>query len=75
MFTKIASGQEICPFTLELREKCRERKIVNHKKICSFTLEPCLFISLATFAMPKVKASTWKYYYGKVAPVYRLGEG
>ena len=75
MCTRIASGQEICPFTLELREECRERKIVNHKKICSFTLEPCLFISLATFAMPKVKVAAGKYYYGKVAPVYRLREG
>lgn len=43
MLTETKIKQEICPFTLELREVCCERKILGHQEICSFTLEPCHF--------------------------------
>jgi len=33
--------RETCPFTLELCEKCCERKVLGHQEICSFTLESC----------------------------------
>ncbi len=32
-----------CPLTLESCIDCRERKILNRKEICFFTLEPCYF--------------------------------
>jgi hypothetical protein len=41
MFAETKLKQEVCPFTLEPCEVCRERKILGNQEICSFTLEPC----------------------------------
>ncbi len=63
MFTETETKPDICPLTLELCERCCERKILGHLEVCSFTLEPCYFNSTG-----ELHCANFRYFAKLVAP-------